>query len=92
MLQNNLFFHASLEELHKHVSPSILPDEYKGEIGPFSNKDVHSAIMRHEKYFVEVKEMADKYNNKHSWEMHVRCQDLLRNIICFGQVRYSCRE
>ena len=87
MLQNNLFFHASLEELHKHVSPSILPDEYKGEIGPFSNKDVHSAIMRHEKYFVEVKEMADKYNNKHPWEMHVRCRVLLRNIIWLGQVR-----
>ena len=66
MLQNNLLFHNSVEELHKYVSPSILPIEYKGEMGPFSNKDVHSAIMRHEKYFVDVKAMADKYNNKHS--------------------------
>ena len=29
---------------------------------PFSNDDIHGAIMKHEKYFKEVKEMADKYN------------------------------
>lgn len=55
-----------MEELHKHVSPKILPDEYGGATGPFSNKDIHAAVMKHEKYFEEVKEMADKYNTKHS--------------------------
>ena len=61
-----MFFHNSVEDLHKHVSPKILPGEYGGEAGPFSNKDIHAAVMKHEKYFMEVKEMADKYNIKHA--------------------------
>ena len=57
-----MFFHNSLDELYKHVSSDILPNEYGGRGEPFGNDDIHGAIMKHEKYFKEVKEMADKYN------------------------------
>ena len=70
IFQNSIFFHNSLEELHKHISPKILPVEYGGAMGPFSNKDIHATVMKHEKYFEEVREMADKYNAKHSWKTH----------------------
>ena len=57
-----MFFHNSLDELYSHVSQDILPNEFGGRGGPFSNDEIHEAIMKHEKYFKEVKEMADKYN------------------------------
>ena len=64
--QNTIFFHNSEEDLHKHVNSKILPQEFGGAMGPFSNKDIHAAVMKFEKYFEEVKDMADKYNAKHS--------------------------
>ena len=64
--QNSIFFHNSLEELHEHVSPDILPDEYGGKGGSFSNHEIHSVIMKHEKHFREVRDMADSYNKHHS--------------------------
>ena len=59
-----MFFHNSLDELHKHVRSDILPNEFGGQGGPFNNTEVHEAIIKHERYFKEVREMADKYNNK----------------------------
>ena len=66
ILQNSMFFHESLEELHKHVSKEILPYEYGGTMGPFTNKEIHQSIMKHEKYFREVQEMAAEHNKSHS--------------------------
>ena len=66
ILQNSIFFHESIEELHKHISKEILPNEYGGNMGPFTNKEIHEAIMKHEKYFMEVQEMAAEYNKIHS--------------------------
>ena len=60
-----MFFHNSLDELHEHVSSDILPSEYGGQGGNFCNTEVRGAIMKHEKYFKEVREMADKYNTTH---------------------------
>ena len=48
------------------MSPDILPDEYGGRGGPFSNKEIYGAIMKHEKHFREVREMADCYEKSHS--------------------------
>lgn len=31
-----IFVHSTLDDLHKHVSKSILPAEYGGEIGPMA--------------------------------------------------------
>ena len=62
--QNSIFFHNSLEELHKHVGPELLPEEYGGTMGPFSNKDIRAAIMKHEKHFKEVQEMVENFKNK----------------------------
>ena len=60
-----MLFHNSLEELHKYVSPAILPSEFGGTVGPFSNQKIHEAVMKQEKYFKEVQEMADNYNKNH---------------------------
>ena len=62
--QNSIFFHNSLEELHKHVGPDLLPEEYGGTLGPFSNEDILAAIRKHENHFKEVQEMLDKSKNK----------------------------
>ena len=54
-----------MEELYEYVSPDILPEEYGGRGGPFSNKDIQEAIMKHGKHFREVREIADKYKKNH---------------------------
>ena len=64
LFQNSIFFHNSLEELHKHVGPEVLPEEYGGTLGPFSNKDIREAIKKHGNHFKEVQAMVDKSRNK----------------------------
>ena len=62
--QNNMLFHNSLEELHKYFSPAILPSEFGGTSGPFSNQKIHEAVLKQDKYFKEVLEMAESYKNR----------------------------
>ena len=63
--QENIHFHKSYEELHKHVDPSILPKEFGGTAGPFENTNIQNAILQFEDYFQELKNMAADNKGKH---------------------------
>ncbi len=53
-----------MEELHKHVDPEILPEEYGGTQGPFDNSEIHEATERFEDYFRELLSCQERYNAK----------------------------
>lgn len=49
-----IFIHGeNLKGLHKHFSPSILPEEYHGELGPFDNSAWHASILENNEWALE---------------------------------------
>ena len=40
LLQESVYVHSSLRELHEHVDPEILPEEFGGSAGPFNNAPI----------------------------------------------------
>ena len=61
-LKENIFFHNSIKDLHAHIDPEILPEEYGGQLGPFDNSPCNEAIKRFDDYYAEVREFASKFN------------------------------
>ena len=54
LLQESIFIHSSLQDLHEHVDPAILPEEFGGSAGPFDNALIREAVERFGDYFQEV--------------------------------------
>lgn len=49
-----IFFHGyDLSSLHKHVPPSILPEELGGTQGPFMNEQFYNSVLENEEQFLE---------------------------------------
>ncbi|CAL1268609.1 unnamed protein product, partial [Larinioides sclopetarius] len=43
----------NLKNLHKYISPSILPEEFNGELGPFENSGWHASILKRNDWALE---------------------------------------
>ena len=57
-LRESIHFHASLEELHRHVDRQILPEELGGAGGKFDNRKCLETLERMSGHFQELKELA----------------------------------
>ncbi|GFY73656.1 clavesin-2, partial [Trichonephila inaurata madagascariensis] len=53
-MQKRIFIHGeNLKNLHKYISPSILPQEFNGELGPFDNSTWHNNILKKNEWCLE---------------------------------------
>ncbi|XP_015909534.1 clavesin-2-like [Parasteatoda tepidariorum] len=53
-MQKRIFIHGNdLKSLHKHISPSILPEEYGGELPPFDNSWWHKMILENNEWALD---------------------------------------
>ncbi|XP_055945703.1 retinaldehyde-binding protein 1-like [Argiope bruennichi] len=53
-MQKRIFIHGeNLKNLHKYMSPSILPQEFNGELGPFDNSWWHASILKRNDWALE---------------------------------------
>lgn len=51
-LKNRIHFHGeNLQSLHEHIPPSILPAEFGGQLGPFSNQEFVNELLADEHKF-----------------------------------------
>ncbi|XP_055944742.1 retinaldehyde-binding protein 1-like [Argiope bruennichi] len=77
-LMKRIFFHGSnLKSLHKHIPPSILPEELGGEIGPLSSHvpNMYSNILDRENAY----EKLNKYGFQEKKIQHLKKQNT-RNV------------
>ena len=58
-----MIFHADYETLYQHVDKQILPKEYGGNAGVFSNQESSAAVYEMLEFFIQVK----KYVTQNSW-------------------------
>ncbi len=61
-MKNNLWFHDSFQELHKHVPKEILPEELGGDQGAYDNTPAAHGVYAMEKHFLRV----DKFVNSNA--------------------------
>lgn len=53
-IKKRIYTHGSnMKSLHKYLFPSILPEEYGGELGPFNNNDYINKLATSEDIFVQ---------------------------------------
>ncbi|GIY60511.1 hypothetical protein CDAR_181722 [Caerostris darwini] len=53
-MQKRIFIHGdNPKNLHKYMSPSILPQEFLGELGPFDNSTWHANILKNNEWALE---------------------------------------
>ena len=53
--QNLIIFHDSNESLHKYLDREILPEEYGGLLGKFSNQECAEKVHEMQEQFAETK-------------------------------------
>ena len=51
----SMIFHADYETLYQHVDKQILPKEYGGNAGAFSNQESSAAVYEMLEFFIQVK-------------------------------------
>ena len=51
---SQIFIHGEdLKSLHQQISPTILPEEFGGQLGPFDNSCWHASILANNEWCLE---------------------------------------
>ena len=62
--QDRIYTHSKNEDLHKYISPDVLPKKLGGKIEEFNNKECYASLLKFEEYFQDVNKMVEANKGK----------------------------
>ena len=77
--QDRIYTHSKNEDLHKYISPDVLPKKLGGKIEEFNNKECYASLLKFEEYFQDVNKMVEANKGKLKWKEYFDI--LLYNIL-----------
>ena len=65
--QDRIYTHSNNGELHKYISPDVLPKKLGGKIEKFDNSECYDSLMKFDEYFQDVNKMVLANKDKLKW-------------------------